>query len=170
MTWMTPLVAPLSTSITLPPAALLLIEMKGLARCLVTVISSPAPVTTGLGPADRAEDRMRPEVMWRNRVASRAAGLASNSWVETSVGGLSSLLTYLQLQRREEVEGRVGRGEDGDGVRAGEPLHQAGRPDGRDEAGEGRVDCEGVEHRAGEAAGPGRDLELQAGRGGGPGR
>ena len=63
MTWMTPLVAPLSTSITFPPAALLLMEMKGLARCLVTVISSPAPVTTGFGQADRAEDRMRPDVM-----------------------------------------------------------------------------------------------------------
>ena len=55
------------------------------------------------------------------------------------------------------------------GVRAGEPLHQAGRPDGRDEAGEGRGDCEGVKHRAGEAAGPGRDLELEGGRGGGAG-
>ena len=79
MMWITPLVAPLSTSITFPPAALLLMEMNGLARCLVTVISSPAPVTTGFGPAERAEERMRPEVMWRNRVASRAAGLANNS-------------------------------------------------------------------------------------------
>ena len=43
MTWITPLVAPLSTSMTLPWLALLLMLMKGLATCLVTVISSPAP-------------------------------------------------------------------------------------------------------------------------------
>ena len=53
----------MSTSMTFPPEALLLMEMNGLARCFVTVISSPAPVTTGFGPAERAEDRMRPEVM-----------------------------------------------------------------------------------------------------------
>ena len=82
---------------------------------------------------------------------------------------LIEVRTHLQLQWREQVEGRVCWSEDGDGVRAGESLHQAGRSDCRDEAGEGRVDRQGVEDRAGEAAGPGRDLELQAGRGGGPG-
>ena len=67
----------------------------------------------------------------------------------------------------QQVEGSVGGGEDSDGVRAGEPLHQAGGPDGGDEAGEGGVDGQGVEDGAGEAAGAGRDLELEAGRRGG---
>ena len=70
----------------------------------------------------------------------------------------------------EQVEGSVGGSEDSDGVRAGEPLDQAGGPDGGDEAGEGGVDGQRVEDGAGEAAGPGRDLELEAGWRGGAGR
>ena len=57
------MVAPLSTSITFPPEALLAMAMKGQPGCLVTVISSHTPVTTGLGPAFRAEEWIRPEVM-----------------------------------------------------------------------------------------------------------
>ena len=56
-----------------------LIAMKGLAKCLMTLISSPAPVTTGFGPALRADDRTRPEVMCLNRVASSTSGWLSIS-------------------------------------------------------------------------------------------
>jgi hypothetical protein len=76
----TPLVPPLSTSMTFPAENSLAIVMKDLPGNLVTVSSSPAPVTTGLGPAFRAAERMNPSVMWRKRVASRTAGSERRAW------------------------------------------------------------------------------------------
>ena len=76
----------------------------------------------------------------------------------------------LQHGGGQQVEGGVSWSEDCDGVGPGESLHQPGRPHGRDEAGEGRVDRQRVKHRAGQPARPWRDLELEGGGGGGAGR
>ena len=65
---------------------------------------------------------------------------------------ISPWTPHLDSGRGQEVEGCICWGEDGDRVRAPESLRQTGRPDRRHQRGEGRVDGQGVEHCAGQAA------------------
>ena len=61
---------------------------------------------------------------------------------------------HLNFSGWEEVEGCICRSEDRDWVGARQSLRQPGRPERGHQGGEGRVDGESVEHRAGQAARP----------------
>lgn len=62
------------------------------------------------------------------------------------------------------IEGRVGRGEEGDGAGLGEELHQAGGPDEGDQRGELRVEDDQVQHGAQRGAGSQGGGRGQGGR------